>query len=99
MGKEQAIHVAAADVPVAPPIEVAQQSAPTNPGAPAPWAQQDILSLRSQIRRLEVSLNEEKHQSEAVRKESDRLRAEIHEKQAHLEMQKRTEETMQMEYI
>merc|ERR1719373_566704 len=61
--------------------------------------QQDIRSLRSQVRRLEIALEEERHRHEATQKDGERLRAEIHEKQMQLQLQMKTKETTQMEYI
>jgi len=96
--------------PVASPREISQPevaAAPQNrvkltgmiPPGPAHALSEDIRSLRSQVRHLEISLDEERHQHTAAQKDCDRLQAEIREKHMQLELQKKTEQTTQMEYI
>merc|ERR1719158_2792933 len=62
-------------------------------------AWQDLVNLRSQVRHLEISLDEERHQHELTRKQTEMLKGEVREMEMQQRLQKTVTQTTQMEYI
>lgn len=62
-------------------------------------AWQDLVNLRSQVRHLEISLEEEKHGHDRTRKQCDMLKAEVREMEMQQRLQKTVGQSTQMEYI
>lgn len=62
-------------------------------------AWQDIVALRSQVRQLETSLQEERQQLGSSKKESDSVRSELREMNMQQRLQNTVGQHQQMEYI
>eukprot|EP00747_Dinoflagellata_sp_TGD_P120428 gnl/TRDRNA2_/TRDRNA2_173246_c0_seq2.p1 gnl/TRDRNA2_/TRDRNA2_173246_c0~~gnl/TRDRNA2_/TRDRNA2_173246_c0_seq2.p1 ORF type:complete len:427 (+),score=91.53 gnl/TRDRNA2_/TRDRNA2_173246_c0_seq2:100-1380(+) len=62
-------------------------------------AWQDLVNLRSQVRQLELSLNEEKHLHASSKKECEMARSEVREMELQRRLQNTVGQAQQMEYI
>mmetsp|Transcript_62286 Transcript_62286/g.175589 ORF Transcript_62286/g.175589 Transcript_62286/m.175589 type:complete len:779 (-) Transcript_62286:44-2380(-) len=62
-------------------------------------AWQDLVSLRSQVRQLELSLQEERQQHGSARKENDLVKSEIREMNMQQRLQNTVDQHQHMEYI